>query len=117
MSDTRWKRAEREIAQALGGQRLPNNGTGQPDVLTATYAVQVKTTKQLPAWLVAAVEQARRDAGPDRLPLVVLNEVSQGRRARRLAVLDFDVWRQVLAGAAGAGDAPATRTRGRTDGE
>ncbi len=100
MSTQRWKRAEREIATALGGQRLPNTGRGNPDVLTTDgrYAVQVKTRETLPTWLTDAVEQAKRDAG-DRLPLVVLNEVTQGKKARRLIVLDFDVWAVLSHGA------------------
>ncbi len=90
MSDQRWKRQEREVAALLGGVRLPNSGRGQPDVIAGTLAIQVKTTKALPAWLTDAVDQATRDAGADQLPSVVLNAVSQGRRARRLVVFDLD---------------------------
>ncbi len=89
MSTQRWKRAEREIAAALGGQRLSNTGASQCDVRAAGWAVQVKTRHELPAWFWAAVEQAARDAGPDERPALVLNEVAQGRKARRLLVLDF----------------------------
>lgn len=92
MADKRWKRAEREIAALLGGVRLPNNGKGQPDVKAGRYAVQVKTTTALPAWLVGAVDQACRDCGPGELPVVVLNQVSQGKQARRLLVLDLARW-------------------------
>jgi len=88
----RWKRAERQIAAALGGGRLPSNGRGQPDVRAGGWAVQVKTVKALPAWLVAAVDQAARDAGPGEAPVVVLIEVRQGCKARRLAVLDLGDW-------------------------
>jgi hypothetical protein len=103
MRGQRWKRAEREIAAVLGGSRLPNNGAGQPDVRTilvsgVRLAVQVKTTKQLPAWLTAAIDQARYDATGDELPVVVLNEVRQGVKARRLFVLDQDAWGQLTAG-------------------
>jgi len=62
----RWKRQEREIAAALGGVRLPNSGRGQPDVLAGNLAVQVKTRATLPAWLVAALDQAARDAAATR---------------------------------------------------
>ena len=89
MPDKRWKRAEREIAMALGGVRLPNNGRGQPDVRAGDVAAQVKTTQALPAWLTGAVEQAQADAAGGELPVVVLNEVTQGRRARRLVVVDL----------------------------
>ena len=93
MSAQRWKRQEREIARALGAERIPNNGGGQPDIRTPSgWAVQVKTRAELPAWLLAAVDQAARDAGDGERPAVVLSEVSQGRKAWRLVVLDFDTW-------------------------
>ncbi len=90
----KWKRQEREIAAAVGGARLPNNGAGQPDVRVGPYAIQVKARESLPAWLTGAVEQAARDADAGEIPVVVLSEVSQGRKARRLVVLDFDHWRE-----------------------
>ena len=74
MPDKAWKRHEREIAALLGGIRLPNSGRGQPDVLVGNLAFQVKTTKALPAWLTAAMEQATRDAAPGQLPAVILSE-------------------------------------------
>ncbi len=98
VSTQRWKRAEREIAAALGGRRLPNTGASQCDVRAAGWAVQVKTRETLPGWLWAAVEQAARDAGPGESPAVVLNEVAQGRKARRLAVLDFAVFAALIGG-------------------
>ena len=92
MSAQRWKRQEREIAAALGARRLPNNGAGQPDIRAHGWAVQVKTRKQIPAWLWAAVDQAERDAETGEWAAVVLSEVTQGTRARRLVVLEFDAW-------------------------
>ncbi len=68
------------------------NGAGQPDIRAHGWAVQVKTRKELPAWLWAAVAQAQRDACAGEWPAVVLSEVTQGTRARRLVVLDFDAW-------------------------
>jgi hypothetical protein len=94
-SPQRWKRQEREIAAALGGVRLPNSGRGQPDVLAGNLAVQVKTRATLPAWLVAALDQAARDAtttGPDAVPVVILSAVRAGRKARRVVVLDLDAF-------------------------
>jgi len=89
MSAGRWKRHEREIAAILGGVRPPNNGKGQPDLLTDELAVQVKTRKALPGWLHDAIDQAARDADAGRLPVVVLAEASQGRRTRRYLVVDL----------------------------
>lgn len=89
MADKRWKRAEREIASLLGGVRLPNSGRGQPDVIAGHLAVQVKTKTTLPAWLIEAMDQAIRDACDDQQPVVILNLVGQGRKARRLLVADL----------------------------
>lgn len=90
MSAGRWKRHEREIAAILGGVRLPNNGHGQPDIITDELAVQVKTRKTLPSWLHDAIDQAARDADEDHMPVVVLAEASQGRKTRRYLVVDLD---------------------------
>lgn len=92
MPSTRWKQHEREIAAAQGGVRLPNSGRGQPDVIAGNLAVQVKTRKALPAWLLAAMDQAGRDADPGQVPIVVLSAVSRGKKARRLVVLDLDAF-------------------------
>ncbi len=92
MSAQRWKRQEREIATALGVTRIPNNGAGQPDIRAYGWAVQVKTRKELPAWLWAAVDQAQQDACAGERAAVVLSEVIPGKRARRLVVLEFDAW-------------------------
>ncbi len=95
---SRWKRAERQVAQALGGVRLPNSGRGQPDVVADQFAVQVKVRETLPLWLTEAVDQAERDAAADEVPVLVLSQVSQGRRARRYVVMTFDVWRDMTSG-------------------
>jgi hypothetical protein len=95
MASSRWKRQEREIAAALGTRRLPNTGASQADVRCPGWALQIKTRKDLPAWLIEAVDQAQRDAGDDERAAVVLSHVSQGKKARRLVVLSFDDW-QVL---------------------
>ncbi len=92
MSAQHWKRQEREIAAALGARRIPNNGAGQPDIRAQGWAVQVKTRKEIPAWLWEAIDQAQQDAAIGERPAVVLSEVTPGKRARRLVVLDFDTW-------------------------
>ncbi len=101
MTAQRWKRQERQVAAALGGVRFPNSGIGQPDVRVAGYAVQVKTREALPTWLIAAVDQAERDAGAGEIPVVVLAEVSQGRKARRLVLMAFDDWWDMATGTVG----------------
>ena len=105
MSGGRWKRQEREIARALGTQRLPNCGSGQPDLRVAGWAVQVKTRGTVPEWLFAALNQAARDAAPDERPAVVLVAVRQGKKARRLALLDFAHFAALVGGEQGADEA------------
>jgi len=89
-SAQRWKRAEREIAALLGGARIPNNGYGQPDVIAGNLAVQVKTKAALPAWFTDAVDQSIRDADDGQQPIVIVNLVTQGKRARRFLIADLD---------------------------
>lgn len=89
MSSARWKRHEREIAAAMGGVRLPNSGRGQADVIAGNVAVQVKTRKALPSWLTAAADQARADAPSGMVPVVVLSEARQGRKARRFLMVEL----------------------------
>src|SRR5919206_186077 len=104
MSEKSWKRQEREIARALGTERIPNTGRAGAALKLPGWALQVKTRTTLPTWLVAAVEQAQRDASADERAAVVLAAVSQGRKARRLVGLDFDTWRVLIAGTLGPDD-------------
>lgn len=92
---SRWKRAERRIAQLTGGCRVPVTGRrGQPDVAHPWLAIEVKTRERLPRWLVAALAQARDAASSDQLPVVVLHE--RGMRYRDallvLRLADFLDW-------------------------
>jgi len=97
MNSQRWKEQERRVAAAVGGQRLPNNGAGQPDVRTPGWAIQVKTRTALPDWLWAAMDQSTRDAGPGETAAVVLCEVTPGRKAKRLVVLEFGAFAALVA--------------------
>ncbi|MDP9358632.1 MAG: hypothetical protein M3Q71_14000 [Chloroflexota bacterium] len=96
MSGQRWKAQERAVAAALGGQRLPNIGTGQCDVRAGAWSIQVKSRRELPGWLWSAMEQARRDAGPDERAALVLCEVRPGVKARRLVVLDLELFAALI---------------------
>jgi hypothetical protein len=99
MSEPRWKRHERLIARALGGERLPNIGRRAPDVLSPSWAVEVKTRRSLPRWLLAAIAQAEEGArASGRLPLLVLVLApGKGRKARRFALMPLEAlasWRE-----------------------
>jgi hypothetical protein len=92
MAEARWKAHERAIARLLGGQRQPNTGKRGPDVVAGPWAVEVKTRRTLPKWLLAAVVQAEEGArATGRLPLVVLvHAPGRGRKARRYALLPLE---------------------------
>lgn len=79
MSKT-WKSAERAVAARIGGRRTAAQGLGQaaPDCESAWLSVEVKHRKELPAWLTGAIAQARANATPGKLPMVLLHEA--GRR-------------------------------------
>jgi hypothetical protein len=98
MSEPRWKRHERLVARALGGERLPNTGRRAPDALAGPWAVEVKTRRSLPRWLLAAIAQAEEGArASGRLPLLVLVLApGKGRKARRFALMPLEAlasWR------------------------
>ncbi len=84
----RWQRQEREIARALGTRPQPERGVGEPAIRLPGWAVLVKTRATVPAWLWAALDQAARDIDAGERPAVVISDVVQGRKARRLVLLD-----------------------------
>ena len=106
MSDARWKRQERETAALLGGKRLPNSGRGQADIETEDLSVEHKC-RVLPDWLLDALDQAARNAG-GKAPIVIMIDAVQGRKARRVVVLDLDVF---IAMQEEAGVTPPVRDR------
>jgi hypothetical protein len=72
-----WKRAEREIAQRIGGERVPITGRARgsaPDIAHNLFAVECKQRRRLPEWIRDAMSQARASARRDQLPIAVLHE-------------------------------------------
>jgi hypothetical protein len=92
MAEASWKRQERRVARALGGERQPNTGRRGADVLTARWAIEVKVRRELPHWLLKALAQAEEAAQETgRLPLVVLvHAPGRGRRVRCYALLPLE---------------------------
>ncbi len=94
MSEARWKRAERTIADRLHGQRVPVSGRGRgdaPDIRHPWLSIEVKTRKALPAWLKEAMSQAVAAAGVSQLPIAVLHEVGD-RHADDIVCLRLADW-------------------------
>ena len=91
---TAWKEHERRTARRLSGQRSPNTGKQTSDVSAGPWAVECKLRKELPAWLLDAMTQAKRNAGDGQTGIVVLHQ--HGTRSDRDLVLmsmsDFQGW-------------------------
>ncbi len=71
---TNYKHHERKTAGLLGGKRnIDSKGTAAVDVVHTAFAVECKTRKDVPLWLLGAMQQARRAAMAGQLPIVVLH--------------------------------------------
>lgn len=70
-----WKAIEREICRYLGCERSGPTGKTGADCScpSAAVSVQVKHRESLPDWFISMVGQARGQAGPSQLPLLVLH--------------------------------------------
>jgi hypothetical protein len=89
--DKRWKRHEREVAELLGGKRIPINGRGNIDIEHPWLAVEVKSRESLPEWFKNPLLQARQSAPEGRLPLVVWCEKG-GAKFVQFSLSDFIEW-------------------------
>lgn len=93
MSKT-WKEHERRVAARLDSKRNGNRGTATADIDTPLWAVECKSRRELPAWLLDAMTQARRNAGDGQTALVCLHQV--GQRSDKdivcMSLADFTAW-------------------------
>ena len=83
-----WKACERRVAELQGGVRAPVSGRCRgdtSDVLHPDLSIEVKSRKQLPAWLENATRQAEAAAIDGQLPVVVLHE--KGKRYKAALVV------------------------------
>lgn len=77
MSDKTWKKAERKIAELLGGVRVPVTGRGRgdmPDVLHGILSIEVKHRDGLPEWILDAMRQAEASRRGDQIPVAILHQ-------------------------------------------
>jgi hypothetical protein len=96
----RWQNAENELARAVGTNRIPNNGFGQPDFIVPAadsrpqIAVQVKTRATMPQWFLDAMSQAMLDAEgleDEAIPAVAyVYAPGSGIKKRRYITLRFE---------------------------
>lgn len=91
MSDT-WKAVELRVAKRLSGQRVGCTGSNTPDVVTDWCEAEVKQRQFLPKWLTTAMEQAVRNCGHGKLPLLVLHEHGKHDMLVVLRMSDFVEW-------------------------
>jgi hypothetical protein len=113
MARSSWKRVEREIAQRVGGKRVPVSGRARgdaPDVEHPRLAIEVKHRQKLPEWLLDALDQAEKSAILDQIPVVVLHEAGQ-RYDDSLVLLRLEKLLQLLCGiGSGGGECPLVRS-------
>lgn len=70
-----WKGVERRVAALMGGTRVGPTGRNTEDVEHGLFSVECKHRKKLPALLVSAYAQAKRNAPAGKVPLLVLHEL------------------------------------------
>lgn len=97
MSEKTWKSIERRVAAVLGAVRVPVTGRARgsaPDASHPWLAIEIKHRKEVPAWLLDAVDQARASARGEQLPVAVIHPA--GRRITDSLVVirlgDFADW-------------------------
>lgn len=77
----------------LGGTRAGPTGREGPDILHPVFAPEVKTREDLPAWLLAAMEQAETNAPQGKLPLCILHRAGD-QFEDALVVVRMRTWRE-----------------------
>lgn len=93
-----WQRHEQHIAEALNTTRNGITGNAGADILTAAWAIECKSWRQLPARIEAALQQAEQSAaGTHRTPLAVIHKVGD-RRDRDLVILRWRDFADLLLG-------------------
>ena len=89
--DKAWKRCERELAERLGGKRIPINGREECDIEHPWLAPEIKYRASLPEWFKAPLRQASVSAR-DKLAIVIWHEKGQRHEADTVVMklVDFE---------------------------
>lgn len=69
-----WKLHEKAIALLFGGVRTGNLGDGREDVQHDEFSIECKERKVVGFWLTGGMRQTRRNAAPNKLPILVIHE-------------------------------------------
>ncbi len=96
MKRSSWKRCEREIAKLLGGTRIPVTGRKGPDVEHPRLSIEVKSRKDLPAYLFIWLWQAEDGALAGKIPIVVLHSAHHCHRTDDLVLMRLSGLVQLL---------------------
>ena len=103
--NSRWRRQEERIAEALGTQRIPSAGLRKSDMEAAQFGIEVKTMKAIPVRLRAALEQSVEACEKTgKVPVVVLNQPRAGKKPLRIVVMRFEDWQKNNAAQALSGE-------------
>ncbi len=94
MPNSTWKSTERRIAKVFGGRRLGPTGSDTPDVLTPWLSIEVKHRSKLPAWIVEALDKARRGAEVGQLGIAIFHEAGKHGEGDLIVMSagDFRAW-------------------------
>ena len=95
---TTWKRIERQIAEMLGGERVPVTGRQRgsaPDIEHEVFSIEVKHRAGFPPhWLEDALKQAEASAKLGQLPIAIWHGKNRPIKESivMLRLADFQDW-------------------------
>ena len=96
-SRRRWKAAERELAERVGGRRVPVTGRSRgdrPDIEHPWLSIEAKSWSAMPERVVTALRQAEAAATAGKLPVALIH--GNGERYEAALVVmrlgDFMDW-------------------------
>ncbi len=92
MPEKPWKRAERQVAKRLGGERVKRQGERAPDVVTPYLVADVKMRKRLPRWITDAIFRIRSLHGPRKMRILILEEEGFPYTLVVMELTDFKQW-------------------------
>lgn len=103
-SRRRWKQAERELAEHVGGRRVPVSGRGRgdvPDIAHDWLSIEAKSWSAMPERVVSALRQAEAaNVGGSKLPVALIHGNGE-RYGRALVVMRLGDFMQWFGGPAG----------------